>query len=167
MPQLCLAVASLALSTSRPVSVVLLANRLSLVLPYLLWYHTLLSSAVVSKRKHTPILQDEQGCTIAFELIQLNFSLKSTIYRSRSVALTRPEAPTRPASELTQMTIRCHEGFGHYRTNPGSMTSSFYRKERLVEMHQSAINQQHALPITPYHAHDHLIKIKRSEEHTS
>src|SRR6266699_7150924 len=50
MPQLCLAVASLALSTSRPVSVVLLANRLSLVLPYLLWYHTLLSSAVVSKR---------------------------------------------------------------------------------------------------------------------
>src|SRR6266699_2467090 len=48
MPQLCLAVASLALSTSRPVSVVLLANRLSLVLPYLLWYHTLLSSAVVS-----------------------------------------------------------------------------------------------------------------------
>src|SRR5258708_35364157 len=49
MPQLCLAVASLALSTSRPVSVVLLANRLSLVLPYLLWYHTLLSSAVVSR----------------------------------------------------------------------------------------------------------------------
>src|SRR5579864_8893666 len=52
MPQLCLAVASLALSTSRPVSVVLLANRLSLVLPYLLWYHTLLSSAVVSKSKN-------------------------------------------------------------------------------------------------------------------
>src|SRR5216683_4676328 len=50
MPQLCLAVASLALSTSRPVSVVLLANRLSLVLPYLLCYHTLLSSAVVSRR---------------------------------------------------------------------------------------------------------------------
>src|SRR6266567_1295631 len=49
MPQLCLAVASLALSTSRPVCVVLLANRLSLVLPYLKWYHTLLSSAVVSK----------------------------------------------------------------------------------------------------------------------
>src|SRR6266700_6213091 len=48
MPQLCLAVASLALSTSRPVCVVLLANRLSLVLPYLLCYHTLLSSAVVS-----------------------------------------------------------------------------------------------------------------------
>src|SRR6266567_6321244 len=48
MPQLCLAVASLALSTSRPVCVVLLANRLSLVLPYLKWYHTLLSSAVVS-----------------------------------------------------------------------------------------------------------------------
>src|SRR6266567_8323518 len=50
MPQLCLAVASLALSTSRPVCVVLLANRLSLVLPYLKWYHTLLSSAVVSKQ---------------------------------------------------------------------------------------------------------------------
>ncbi len=30
-------------------------------------------------------------------------------------------------------------------------------------MHQSAINQQHALPITPYHAHDHLIKIKTKD----
>src|SRR5450755_4077827 len=47
--RLCLSVATLALSTSRPVCVVLLANRLSLVLPYLLSYHTLLSSAVVSK----------------------------------------------------------------------------------------------------------------------
>jgi hypothetical protein len=30
-------------------------------------------------------------------------------------------------------------------------------------MHQSATNQQHALPITPYHAHDHLIKIKTKD----
>src|SRR5258708_16715431 len=50
MLRLCLSVASLALLTSRLVCVVLLANRLSLVLPYLLWYHTLLPSAVISKR---------------------------------------------------------------------------------------------------------------------
>jgi hypothetical protein len=42
-------VSSLALSTSRLVCVVLLANRLSVVLPYLLCYHTLLSSAGISK----------------------------------------------------------------------------------------------------------------------
>jgi hypothetical protein len=41
--------ASLALSASRPAAVVLLANRLFLVLPYLLWYHTLLSLAEISK----------------------------------------------------------------------------------------------------------------------
>src|SRR5216684_3736993 len=61
MPQLCLAVASLALSTSRPVSVVLLANRLSLVLPYLLCYHTLLSSAVVSNTELDSYLAGEYG----------------------------------------------------------------------------------------------------------
>src|SRR5260370_35445390 len=63
MLRLCLSVASLALLTSRLVCVVLLANRLSLVLPYLLSYHTLLSSAVVSnfvrnrsKRRLSPLL---------------------------------------------------------------------------------------------------------------
>ena len=50
MLRLCLSVASLVLLTSRLVCVVLLANRLSLVLPYLLWYHTLLPSAVISNQ---------------------------------------------------------------------------------------------------------------------
>src|SRR5260370_36533987 len=54
MLRLCLAVASLALLTSRLVCVVLLANRLSLVLPYLLSYHTLLPSAVISKSPAYP-----------------------------------------------------------------------------------------------------------------
>src|SRR6266516_4708504 len=73
MPQLCLAVASLALSTSRPVCVVLLANRLSLVLPYLKWYHTLLSSAVVSKYK-VPTPQaglHQSSCTSSREIVQV------------------------------------------------------------------------------------------------
>ena len=46
---LCLVGASLLLSTAMLVFVVLLANRLSLVLPYLLCYHTLLLSADFSK----------------------------------------------------------------------------------------------------------------------
>src|SRR6266852_2910569 len=44
----CLFAASLPLSTSTLVCVVLLANRLSLVLPYFLFYHTLLLPADIS-----------------------------------------------------------------------------------------------------------------------
>src|SRR2546423_12163083 len=73
MPQLCLAVASLALSTSRPVSVVLLANRLSLVLPYLLWYHTLLSSAVVSKHFFSSSMTFEGGAESLLSLTAPSF----------------------------------------------------------------------------------------------
>src|SRR5258708_3001237 len=47
----CLFAASLPLSTSTLVCVVLLANRLSLVLPYFLFYHTLLLPADISKMK--------------------------------------------------------------------------------------------------------------------
>src|SRR6266480_5675257 len=49
MLPLCLSVASPALSASRLVCVVLLANRRIAGAPILLWYHTLLSSAVISK----------------------------------------------------------------------------------------------------------------------
>src|SRR5712692_1028046 len=45
----CLFAASLPLSTSTLVCVVLLANRLSLVLPYFLFYHTLLLPADISR----------------------------------------------------------------------------------------------------------------------
>src|SRR5713101_340775 len=109
MPQLCLAVASLALSTSRPVSVVLLANRLSLVLPYLLWYHTLLSSAVVSKRVKPSCnsaslliifsLVSASGCTCGHETGGISLNL---LFRWFRRAVTPDHSSTGEAERLRQ-----------------------------------------------------------------
>src|SRR5437660_9677572 len=88
--------ASLALSASRLASVVLLANRLFLVLPYLLFYHTLLSLAEISR-----------GCTKRPEKpMGWNTAGRESVKQEREIkekeAESEEEAPMKPyASDLS------------------------------------------------------------------